>query len=281
MSTSSEGLLSAIRGVLFDKDGTLFEFRGTWTQTHRECARETARWAVDAVSSGTTSIGEEQADDAELAKLADRLLISAGYDPDSDYYAADGLLAAGNADQIAERWTQELIAAGVWPPLSEEEKGERAQRMAMRFAELYADQGPELAVPACELRMLFERLDAAGLVVGVATSDSERAARRALERFSLAELVAFVCGYDSGSGHKPEPGMVWTFADRNGLAPYEIAVVGDTPYDLEMARRAGAGAAIAVLTGAGARDELERSADLVLPDVCELVHVLGLEAVGL
>jgi phosphoglycolate phosphatase len=47
-------------------------------------------------------------------------------------------------------------------------------------------------------------------------------------------------------------------------------VIGDNPHDLEMARSAGAGVAIGVLSGTGTPEALAPLADHVLDSVCDL-----------
>jgi phosphoglycolate phosphatase len=64
--------------------------------------------------------------------------------------------------------------------------------------------------------------------------------------------------------------MALAFARQLGLAPSEIAMVGDTLHDLRSARAAGA-LAIAVLTGPAAIENLAHEADHVLDDVTGLV----------
>ena len=51
------------------------------------------------------------------------------------------------------------------------------------------------------------------------------------------------------------------------VPPARTAVVGDSPADLRMARAAGAGLVVGVLTGVGGRDDLEPLADVVLDSV--------------
>ena len=57
---------------------------------------------------------------------------------------------------------------------------------------------------------------------------------------------------------------------RSACLPREVAVVGDNPHDLEMARSGGAGAAIGVLSGNSGADDLAPLADVVLPSIREL-----------
>ena len=53
-------------------------------------------------------------------------------------------------------------------------------------------------------------------------------------------------------------------------------MVGDSYHDLEMARAAGAGLAVGVLTGPAERGELETQADVVIADVRGLPSILDL-----
>ena len=91
----------------------------------------------------------------------------------------------------------------------------------------------------------------------------------------LQGFMSFVCGYDSGYGEKPGRGMVDAFCASTGLSVSDVAVVGDTPHDLNMGRAAGAGLVIGVLSGASPRGSLVELADHVLTDISELESVLS------
>ena len=58
---------------------------------------------------------------------------------------------------------------------------------------------------------------------------------------------------------------------RSASTPARTAVVGDAPADLRMARAAGAGLVVGVLTGVGGRADLEPLADVVVDSVAALV----------
>ena len=96
-------------------------------------------------------------------------------------------------------------------------------------------------------------------------ADARRAGRRP------TRIDAIVCADDgvagqAGAGHGPPP-----VRGRSACAPARTAVVGDSPADLRMARAAGAGLVVGVLTGVGGRADLEPLADVVLGSVEELV----------
>jgi phosphoglycolate phosphatase len=71
--------------------------------------------------------------------------------------------------------------------------------------------------------------------------------------------------------------MVLAFAREAGLAPGDVAVVGDNPHDMEMARAAGA-VAIGVTSGNSTADDLAALADVVLPGVTALPEWLDANA---
>ena len=126
-------------------------------------------------------------------------------------------------------------------------------------------------VPLCALRPLFETLKRRGIAIGIATMDSSASLEATLTTLNLHDLVDFQTGYDGGHGSKPGPGMVLGFCAATGLAPSEVAVVGDTLHDLRMARAAGAGMAIGVTTGTSPREMLEPESDWVLDNLTQIL----------
>lgn len=231
---------SQIAGILFDKDGTLLDFDASWEPVNRQ---------VSLVAAG----GD--------AELADRLLAACGMDPISGHIVPDSLFAAGNTREIAEG----LIGAGA--PFDPE-------TLVPLIDDLFAGAA-EMSVPVTELQPLFARLRQRGLRLGIASSDNERSIRVTVRRFGIDDYVDFVAGYDSGHGAKPGPGMVLGFCAETGLAPHQVAVVGDSNHDLHMGRNAGAGLKVAVLSGTGSRQSLEEACDIILNDITELEAVLG------
>lgn len=77
---------------------------------------------------------------------------------------------------------------------------------------------------------------------------------------------------DAGRG-RPAPDLVLTALLRlHGDAVSDLAVVGDTPSDIESGRRAGAGLVAGVLTGMGTLADFEQAgAPLILDTIADLV----------
>jgi phosphoglycolate phosphatase len=114
-----------------------------------------------------------------------------------------------------------------------------------------------------------------GYRLGIATMDSEAAAHQAMDKFDARHALDFICGFDTGHGMKPGGGMVTAFAKLIGLPASAIAVVGDSPHDMHMARAGGAGRAIGVLTGVSSKEALlESGAHVVLESIADLEAAL-------
>jgi len=224
--------MSPLRGLIFDKDGTLFDFAGTWVawaeaSLLRACAGDRARAA--------------------------RVGAAVGFDLAARRFARDSIVIAGTPAEVTEALLPhlpEFDGAGLLALLDEE-----------------ARRAPQLeAVP---LVPLLGALRESGLHLGLATNDTEAAARTHLAGAGVLELFHFVSGFDSGFGAKPGPGPHLAFAKARGLAPGEIAMVGDSTHDLSAGRAAGM-CCIGVLTGPAEAAELAPLADVVLPDIGHL-----------
>ena len=236
-----------IRAILFDKDGTLVDLRATWVPRYRAAARALAAAA------------------GHPEEFAFELLRRLGWDPLAGTLAADSPLLWATNRTIAERWAAEpelvhLARRGVDP-------------VVLAIAEL-EDETHHPPQPLGDVQGLLARLSARGLRLGLATMDSEVAARRTVQRLGIARHLAFVAGCDSGHGTKPGPGMALAFCAAVGVHPTEVALVGDSPADLAMARAAGCGLAIGVRSGGGAADALVPLADRLLDSVHELERVV-------
>jgi len=76
-------------------------------------------------------------------------------------------------------------------------------------------------------------------ILGIATGKSQRGVRAVLTRHGLLEHFATIHTSDDAPS-KPHPGMVLAAMAATGAAPSETVMVGDTVFDIEMARAAGA-----------------------------------------
>ncbi|SHI64191.1 HAD family hydrolase [Wenxinia saemankumensis] len=228
--------LPGLRGVLFDKDGTLFGFQQTW-----------APFAEAVIA----DLADRGADPGEVAWTL-------GFDRDRRLYRPDSPVIAETAAEVAR--------------LLERFAPDDPPGLAARLDRLAAGIAP---VPATDLRAALSPLAAAGLRLGVVTNDSAGAARAHLVRAGVADLFDPVIGYDSGHGGKPDPGPLLAGAAAWGLPPDRIAMVGDSAHDLVAGRAAGM-VPVGVLTGPADRAALAPLARAVLPSIADLTDLLEL-----
>ena len=231
----------SIHAILFDKDGTLFDFYKTWGPVTEEAALLVAK--------------------GDPAK-ARAILKGSGKDLDTGRYVPGSPIASGSNREISDLWA--TLAGRIDLDVVYEE-----------VHQLFLRGQATAATPVTDLDLLFGRLRARGLSLGVATMDSEESARASMARFGVHGSLDFICGFDTGHGLKPGGGMVEAFARHVNLRPSMIAVVGDSPHDMAMARAGGAGKAIGVLTGVSHREHLlDHGAHIVIESIVELEAIL-------
>jgi phosphoglycolate phosphatase len=85
----------------------------------------------------------------------------------------------------------------------------------------------------------IEALDAGGWLLGVATGKSDRGLKHILEHHGLAHRFVTLQTADRHPS-KPHPSMVEAAMAEAGASPETTAVIGDTSFDMMMARAAGA-----------------------------------------
>ncbi|WP_136684748.1 HAD family hydrolase [Falsirhodobacter xinxiangensis] len=217
-----------IEGIIFDKDGTLFDFRKSWGGWSRRL--------LEALS-----------DDPRQQHAMGRAI---GYDIDTQDFDAGSPVIAGTPDEIA---------ALLLPFLPHQQP----EALIARMNTLAASAPMAEAVP---LDPLLTRLRERGLRIGLATNDAEAPARAHLAAHDLTGHFDFIAGFDSGFGGKPAPGQLVAFTRATGIDRSRVAMVGDSRHDLEAGRRAGMHT-VAVLTGIAGEAELAPHADTVLADI--------------
>lgn len=101
---------------------------------------------------------------------------------------------------------------------------------------------------------LIEALEAQGWLLGIATGKSDRGLRHCLERHGLGARFVTLQTADRHPS-KPHPSMIeWALAEA-GADPHSSMMIGDTSYDMIMAKSAGI-AAVGVAWGYHEPDEL-------------------------
>ncbi len=92
-----------------------------------------------------------------------------------------------------------------------------------------------------ELIALLPRLKAEGRRLGIVTAKRHRTVGLALDRFpALRDDFEVVIAHEDTDRHKPDPDPVALAIERLGGVPSDAAYVGDSPFDIQAAKAAGA-----------------------------------------
>jgi HAD superfamily hydrolase (TIGR01509 family) len=167
---------------------------------------------------------------------------------------------------------RELIGKGGDKLLPEttgvEKDSAEGKRIGKLRSTLFANKYlPELrAFPGA--RELLRALRESGLELVVATSAEEKELASILAIAGLDDLLEIRTTSDDAESSKPDPDIVQAALEKAGCRPNEAVMLGDTPYDVIAATRAGV-EVVALRSGGWADADLD-GASAIYDDVAEL-----------
>ncbi|MEO1891916.1 HAD-IA family hydrolase [Alloalcanivorax venustensis] len=174
---------------------------------------------------------------------------------------------------------REIIGLGLpealrtlYPGIGDRDLERMRERYAVHF--VAAEASPSRLYPGA--RETLAALRAAGLRLAVATGKSRKGLERVWASSGLGDSFdASRCADETHS--KPHPAMVTELLTELGVAPERALVVGDTSFDLQMARDAGVDR-VAVSYGAHPVDRLMNFHPLAVIDALpQLLPLLGVD----
>lgn len=234
-----------IKGILFDKDGTLIDFQSLWLQAANEVTDLLIR-----INGLEKSLGKRNFI-LEAMGIKDGKVIP------------DGPLAYQTYTEIGEAVHAALHKQGdeVDPVLI-------AEQLSVLFESVTARDDFEYReiVP---LRPLFEVLRRMQIKIGLATADTATSVRRCFQKLGILEMFDFLGCDDGKLKPKPEKDMFEKSRGKFRMQPQEILVVGDTKNDMIFAHMCG-GTGIGVLSGLAKKEDFAGEADEILTSIGEL-----------
>jgi phosphoglycolate phosphatase-like HAD superfamily hydrolase len=183
----------------------------------------------------------------------------------------DGTLVDSN-DAHAQAWVEALAEHGIRVPFEKvrplvgmgsdkllpeiagiEEETPAGKQVSRRRSEIFKTVYlPKLkAFP--RTRELLQRISDDGLKMVVASSAKEDELKPLLEIAGAADLIEEKTSSDDAENSKPDPDIVKAALESSSLAADEALMIGDTPYDIESASRAGV--RVVAFRSGGWRDE--------------------------
>ena len=122
----------AIKGILFDKDGTLIEVNGTWIPVYKAMLSDVFGHSM-----------------GEIVEFLER----AGYDPSSGHIKAGSIMASGTTRELVQVW---------WPELNADQQRQRVHLIDNDLA----PKALSYVTPLMDLQPVFDELHAMGLIIG-------------------------------------------------------------------------------------------------------------------
>jgi phosphoglycolate phosphatase len=229
-----------IKGILFDKDGTLIEFNSLWIESTYEFLE---------------SITRIHNQEDKLAEIAYNVGL------EGKTVREDSALAGKTSGDLAE-----IISATL------EVECESILKELDRFYYEKVKQNPGNIKPVCDLQQLFGQLKSNGLKIGIVTADNYDVTKYILDMLKLTEQVDFIATADLYD-KKPNIEALQVFCHEQNLQFDEVIHIGDTSIDMEFSKHCSYG--VGVLTGIGTKPALLKYTPYVLNNVAELINQDG------
>lgn len=228
--------MGKIRGVIFDKDGTLLDFQKTWTYWI-ENFLERVRVVYPSIDQG----------------LSEQVVEILGYDPEKRRFHPDSVVIA----DTPESGIQKIMP--ILPMCSFSKLMALSEEASLKSV-------PVEIVP---LKKILLELVSMGIILGVVTNDSEASANNHLEYLGVLNFFKHIIGYDSGFGSKPSPDICLAFCSKEGIRPDQCIMVGDSLHDMQAGKSAGM-ITVGVLSGLENEVNLRPDADVILTNISSL-----------
>ena len=120
-----------------------------------------------------------------------------------------------------------------------EEESDEGAKILERRGEIFREKYLPRLRAFDGARELLERLRAEGRTLVVATSASAKDLKALLKQAGLSDLMDEATNADEAESSKPAPDIVEAALEKAGVSAGEAVMIGDTPYDVKAAQRAG------------------------------------------
>ncbi len=236
-----------IRGILFDKDGTLIDFNSIWIPL--------AFNLTDKLCNQYKLVNKDK------AALLERI----GIQSDGNILQ-NSIYASGTEEDIAEAFYIYIKELETCPT-----EFDSVLKYVRYEIKTYMKSHESQIQSVQDAGRTLAALRKMGLTLGVSTSDNEENTRVCLKATGLLKYFQYIGCPDDSRNPKPSGDILMDFGAKFSINPEEIAVVGDTATDIAFAKQNHAGLAIGVLSGAGYKEDFNEAADYILPSIAGMI----------
>ncbi|MBR2650121.1 MAG: HAD family hydrolase [Clostridia bacterium] len=203
-----------IKGIVFDKDGTLLSIPEYWYPV--------AHHATELIYSDFGAAPDDIDDHlADVGIFPSDVDISLAL-PRGDY--------AGIVESLYNHITKQGLPCEI-------------NALVRSFTDSYAKKETKACggiVPICDnIRDVLSHLRDMGIILAVITSDDVPGAKYCLDRLGIADLFDMILAYDGITPAKPAPNFMEMFRERFSIGADEVIMVGDTETDILFAGNSG------------------------------------------
>lgn len=120
-----------------------------------------------------------------------------------------------------------------------EKESDQVLAIAQRRGQIFKEQYLPTIKPLPGAHDLVQRLHAEGVQLVVASSATKEEVGALLKIAQVASFLSEQTSADDAKQSKPDPDIVLAALQRLGVSPEDAVMIGDTPYDIQSAHKAG------------------------------------------
>ncbi|CAJ1958298.1 unnamed protein product [Cylindrotheca closterium] len=264
--------VSEFKMIVFDKDGTLGNDKGTHKRWVQHMTRH-LEMELDSLCTMPSSSDVAQLSKEDIPTLIESFHAALGFRSTTSKGDGGGILLP-SAPVTSGTWASILtICAHQLQSMGVQDASQKVRQWHNSIkGALHAQDRPLID----DLPSLMVKLKKTyGFHIAICTSDDRSSTDICVENWNLTDVIDYsICG-DEVSNGKPSGDPLLALCNQAAMQPFECIVVGDTTSDTGMAKNAGAGLMIGVLSGSGTKQQLLASGAIVaLEDVGRIPEYL-------
>lgn len=182
----------------------------------------------------------------------------------------------GYAEELLQQWSH-LVGVPLvrqMELLFPDKGAQFHEDLANNYRAKYDSKAIEICPLFPDVQRLLESLTKNEVIITIATSKRRHLVDAVVDHHGLTDYFKMIVGASDVSHHKPHPESVHITMKNLGIDKNEVVVIGDSTFDLDMARNAGVDG-IGVTTGIHTRELLKTSEPLhIVAGLSEVIPLI-------